>query len=248
MKKILSLLVFVTFLVSTAMAGETVKFAIGDWAPYTSKTDMKGKLLEDVVTAAFKLEGIDVQYLYFPWKRSITSTEDGKYDGTFPWNKTEEREKAFYLPKSYLIKDEGVYFHLKTTQFDWNTIQDLKKYRVGVTIGYKQEKTYKDLGIKADSVPHEQLNFKKMLKGRIDVYQTSKTVGYSTINSIFGPEEAGMFTNHPKTVEESEYYILFSRKTSNGKYFSDKFDSGMRKLKASGEYGKILAKYLGSGN
>ena len=29
-------------------------------------------------------------------------------DGTFPWNKTDERVAAFYIPKQTLIKGEGV--------------------------------------------------------------------------------------------------------------------------------------------
>ncbi|SLM31964.1 putative ABC-type amino acid transport/signal transduction systems, periplasmic component/domain [Desulfamplus magnetovallimortis] len=240
----LSMLILI-FITSNISANETVRLAIGDWAPYTSETDPDGKLLEEVVTEAFKAEGIDVEYAYYPWKRSYVNVEKGKYDGTFPWNKTEERENEFYFHKESLIKDPGVYFHLKSKDFDWNTIEDLKKYKVGVTIGYKQEETYKEHGIVADTVPDEQMNFKKMLVGRIDVYQTSKVVGYATINKLFPPEEAKLFTNHPKAVEESEYYILFSKKTPNGQHFADKFDSGLKKIKESGLYDKILVKYLG---
>ncbi|MBF0231032.1 MAG: transporter substrate-binding domain-containing protein [Desulfamplus sp.] len=243
MKKMALVFALVVMTSTTLFAGEVVKLAIGDWAPYTSETDQKGKLLEKVVTEAFKLEGIDVKYDYFPWKRSYIYVEQGKYDGTFPWNKTEEREKEFYIHKISLINDEGVYFHLINKQFDWNTIDDLKKYKVGVTIGYKQEELYKSKGITAESVPNEEQNFKKMLAGRIDVYQTSKVVGYSAISKLFSPEDASMFTNHPKPVEESQYYILFSKTTPKGKELADKLDSGLKKLKDSGSYDKILAEY-----
>ncbi|MBF0257927.1 MAG: transporter substrate-binding domain-containing protein [Desulfamplus sp.] len=231
---------------SNVYANETVKLAIGDWAPYTSETDPKGNLLEKVVTEAFKAEGVTVEYSYFPWKRSYVNVEQGKFDGTFPWNKTPERDDAFYIHKISLIQDDGVYFHLKSKEFDWNTIEDLKKYKVGVTIGYKQEEIYKNNGIEADTVPDEIMNFKKILAGRIDVYQTSKVVGYATINKLFSPEDAAKFTNHPKAVETDEYYILFSRKTPNGKELADKFDSGLKKIKESGVYDKILVEYLGS--
>ncbi|MBF0204986.1 MAG: transporter substrate-binding domain-containing protein [Desulfamplus sp.] len=230
----------------TVFANETVKMAIGDWEPYTSQTDPKGKLLEEVVTEAFKAEGIDVQYEYFPWKRSYVNAERGQYDGTFPWNRTPEREAAFYTHKISLIKDEGVYFHLKSNPFDWNTIEDLKKYKVGVTISYKQEAIYKEHGITADTVPEEAMNFKKMLTGRIEVYQTSKAVGYATIKKLFSPEDAAKFTNHPKAVETDEFYILFSKKLPTSKALADKFDEGMKKIKESGLYDKILAKYMGS--
>lgn len=241
MKKLILCLSVAALSVSSAMAAETVKLAIGDWAPYTSEKDPNGKILEKVVTEAFKLEGINVVYSYYPWKRSIEMVKAGEADGTFPWNRNAEREKDFVIPASSIRSDEGVYFHLKSKPFDWNTLADLKKYKVGVTIGYKQEQIYKDAGIKADAVPSEEMNFKKILEGRIDVYQTSKDVGYETIKTMFPADKAALFTNHPKPVEVSDYYILFSRKTPNGQMFADKFDAGFKKLKASGAYDKIVA-------
>lgn len=239
-----SLSVFALSLLLLGNVGaETVRLAIGDWDPYTSPTNPKGKLLEKVVTEAFKLEGVDVKYDYFPWKRSYSNVEAGEYDGTFPWNRNAERESLFHIHKTSLIKDDSVYFHLKSKPFDWKSLEDLKQYKVGVTIGYKEEKIYKDNGIKADPVPTEEFNFKKMLSGRIDVYMTSKVVGYSTINKLFTPQEASLFTNHPTPVEQGEFYILFSKKTTNGKVLADKFDAGMKKLKDSGAYKKILAEY-----
>jgi polar amino acid transport system substrate-binding protein len=243
MKKIALVLALLGAMVVNAHAEETVKLAIGDWEPYTSSTNPKGKLLEVVVTEAFKLEGVVVKYEYFPWKRSITNVENGDFDGTFPWNKTPERVSSFHIPQQSLLKDDAVYFHLKSKAFDWKTIDDLKNYSVGVTVGYKEEKIYKDKGIKADAVPSEDTNFKKMLAGRIDVYQTSKVVGYSMINKMFTPDEAKLFTNHATPVEQAEYFILFSKKTPNGKALADKFDSGLKKLKDSGAYKKILADY-----
>jgi polar amino acid transport system substrate-binding protein len=243
MKKLLLSLVLAAAGCLSAYAAETVNLAIGEWEPYTSSTNPKGKLLERVVTEAFKLEGVEVKYEYLPWKRSMSKVQDGESLGTFPWNKTPEREAGFVFPKTSLIRDDAVYFHLKSKAFDWKTIDDLKNYKVGVTVGYKEEGVYQKNGIKADSVPTEDMNYKKMLAGRIDVYQTSKVVGYSSIAKLFTPQEAKLFTNHPKPVEQAEYFLLFSKKLPNSQAMADKFDSGMKKLKDSGAYKKILAEY-----
>lgn len=228
---------------SNVFANETVRLAIGDWEPYTSSADdLKSKILETMVTEAFKLEGIDVEYEYFPWKRSYSLAKSGQFDGTFPWAKTEEHLKDFYIHEIYLIKDEGVFFHLKSKKFEWNNFEDLNKYTLGVTLGYKEESIYKQKGINAQAVPSEDLNFKKILAGRIDAYQTSKIVGYATINRLFTPEDAKLFTNHPKPAVENEFYILFSKKTPNGQRLANKFDSGLKKLKESGAYDLIIEK------
>ena len=243
MKKLALFLTLAAMVATKVLAVETVTLSIGEWVPYFSQHDPKGKLLEQVVTEAFKLEGVEVKYQYLPWKRSYANAESGVSDGTVGWNKTEERERRFHLNKEPLIRDEAVFFQLKSKPFDWNTLDDLKKYKVGVTIGYKQEKIYQKLGIEADPVPSEDLNFKKLLAGRIDVYQTAKPAGYAMIRRLFGPDEAFLFTTHPKPLEVAEYYILFSGATLNGKLLAEKFDSGFKKLKDSGAYNKILMDY-----
>jgi polar amino acid transport system substrate-binding protein len=227
-----------------AQAGGSVRFAIGDWAPYTSSNDPRCQFTETIVTEAFRLQGMEVSFEYFPWKRSYDFTRAGKVDGTFPWTITPERRVDFLIPAMPLFRDEGVYFHLKTTKFDWNTLDDLKKYKVGVTIGYKDETRYREGGIKADPVPQEDLNFKKMLVGRIDIYQASKIVGYRMIKSLFSPEDAARFTNHAKPAEISDYFILFSRKTSHGQAIADAFDAGFAKLKDSGRYDIIVKNFM----
>jgi polar amino acid transport system substrate-binding protein len=225
---------------TSALASDVVNLAIGEWPPYTSEADAHSKLLEKVVVAAFKLEGLDVKFSYFPWKRSYLKTRDGSFDGTFPWSRTPERENHFLFNKLALVTDQSVYFHLKSTPFDWATMDDLKQYKVGVTSGYKNEAVYKTQQIVADAAPSEELNFKKLIAGRIDVYETSKIVGYSTIKKTLSPDQAARFTHHPKVAEENDYYILFSRAIPNGQTLADRFDSGLRKLKASGAYAKIL--------
>ena len=223
-------------------ATETIRLAVGEWAPYTSQSDAQGKLLEEVTSQALGLEGISVEYVYYPWKRSYLLAASGEFDGTLPWNKSAERSQLFFFPRASLIKDENVFFHLKTTRFDWTQLEDLRNFRVGVTIGYQEEASYKAAGIKAEAVSSEELNFRKMRLGRIDVYQTSRHVGYDTLAKLFTPTEMGLFTHHPKVVYESEYYVLFSKKTPRGKHLAERFDSGLKKLKSSGEYDKILSR------
>lgn len=227
---------------SNALAQETVHLAIGEWPPYTSESDAKSKLLETVVIEAFKLENVNVKFTYLPWKRSYLKAEDGTFDGTFPWNKTPERDQLFVANRIPLVTDSSVYFHLKRTVFDWKTMEDLKHYRVGVTLGYKNETIYRRRGIVADVAPSEELNFRKILAGRIDVYETSRVVGYATIHKTLAPDQAKLFTHHPRPSEENDYFILFSRATPHAQTLADRFDSGMKKLKANGTYAQIFAR------
>ena len=110
MKKLALFLTLAAMVATKVLAVETVTLSIGEWVPYFSQHDPKGKLLEQVVTEAFKLEGVEVKYQYLPWKRSYANAESGVSDGTVGWNKTEERERRFHLNKEPLIRDEAVFF------------------------------------------------------------------------------------------------------------------------------------------
>lgn len=240
-KKFLLSLMLAALCGLSANANEVLNLAVGEWAPFLSEKNPKAKRLETVVMEAFKLEGVNVKFSYFPWKRSYNRVKEGSSDGTFPWNKTPDREAFFVYSETPVLIEDSVYFHLKSLAFDWKTIEDLKKYKVGVTLGFINEKLYKEKGISADSVPSEEMNFKKIVAGRIDVYETSKVVGYETINKILTPDEARLLTHHPNPVGRTDYFMMISKKHPNAKGMADKFDSGLRKLKASGRYEEILA-------
>jgi len=236
---------FLLLLVSINLfANESIVLFIGEWAPYTSQKDDKGKISEIIVTEAFKLENIDVQYEYYPWKRSYRSVKEGMAVGTFPWYYSEQKEKDFIVTKEFLIRTKTVFFHLKSLKFHWESYEDLKKYAVGGTIGYTGTALLKDKGLQVQLVPREELNYKKMIKHRIDITASSIVVGVQLINKLFSKQERTLFTYHPKALFDSKMYMLISKKIPNAQKLADSFDKGLKKLKDSGEYDRIIAEFL----
>ncbi len=239
---LLLLLLLPGVLSAPTLANELVKFAIGEYPPYTSPNEPDAKLLEHLVTAAFKQQSIDVEYGYYPWKRSFAMTKSGEVDGTFPWPTDTEREREFIISESPVFVDQGVYWHLRSTSFDWNNIEDLKNYTFGVSVGYRIEKFYLKHGIKYDMEVSDESNFKKLLAGRIDAYRTSRIVGAYTLNKLFGANIESNVISHPRVAEILDFYILFSKRTPRGERLSKEFSTGLKKLKESGEYQKIVQK------
>jgi len=220
---------------------EVVKFAVGEYPPYTSARHPNARILEVLVRAAFKLQAIDVEYGHYPWKRSFALAKNGHVDGTFPWLKSPVRERNFYIGDHEIYQDQGVYWHLRSTPFDWNTTEDLRKYKFGVTVGYtRTQEFYNKLGIKAETEVTEESNFKKLLAGRIDVYRTSRVVGTYLVDSLFSAKARDRFVFHPKVSDDSSFFILFSKKTVRGKRLEREFALGLEKLKISGRYQEII--------
>jgi len=226
-------------------AEETITLAIGEWAPYTSEQDIKGKMSEVIVSEAFRLVDIIVKLKYYPWKRSYKMTTQGDVAGTFPWFHHDKRKKETIYNKEPLVSELEVIFHLKTLDFQWNDFSDIKKYSVGGTIGYNHNFILAEHGIKTQQVKSDLLNFKKLLNGRIDLFPVSYNVGYYIINKSFEPEITAKFTNHPKTIQEGKLFVLFSKAIPNGQVLADKLDRGLKEMKASGRYDRILTNFTG---
>jgi polar amino acid transport system substrate-binding protein len=238
MNKIILLFAALTMIFTTTAFAETITFALGDYAPYTSPDNPKYKLAEKIVTEAFKLEGIDTKYEYYPWSRSMGQSKEGVFLGTFPWGKSEDRSEFFIIPKEAIFTSSEVFFYNPEFigDFDWKEFSDLKKYSIGGSIDYEHVAFLKQQGLAVDVVIDEATNFKKLKGGRIQLYATNPKVAATII------EDLGItgLKFHPKTFLSQDQIILISNKRENAQRLADAFDKGLLKLKASGRYDEIL--------
>ena len=134
---------------------------------------------------------------------------------------------------------KNVFFHIKTTQFDWEDVEDLKGIVIGATLGYNYGEVFqvaeKEGVIRTERVTTDEQNFKKLLLGRFSVFICNFTTGYGILNKMYDRETVGLFSNHPKPISESYNSLILSNKTENQSRMV-KFNSGLKKLKESGRY------------
>lgn len=238
-----------TFLIASSPLSATnrIKIALGDYEPYTSSRDANAKMVEIIVREALALENIDVEYSYFPWQRAYEMTRQGETDATMPWGKTPVRLENFIFSEEIIISDPQVFYHLKNSGFDWQSFDDLKKYRIGGTMGYYISDFLRERDIEVNDVHTEDLNYRMILGDRIDAYPTSILVGRYQIDMLFGESEADRFTYHPRILNVTDYYLLISKEIPNGTEIREKFDRGLKELKRNGRYEEILRDYLPEG-
>lgn len=225
--------------VSSSYSEETIRIANGEWPPYQSEQLDHYGYASRIVTEAFKLQGITVKYDFLPWKRAYEMSKRGKWDATFLWTITDER-RPFFNASDPIIEDQDVFFHLKSTVFDWNTVEDLKGIKIGATLGYEYGETFqqaeKEGVIQVERVSDDETNFKKLLGKRMPVFVCSITVGYALLNKMYNAETVALFTNHPKPVKETSYHLLFSKAVPENEKRIIEFNSGLQKLKANGQF------------
>ena len=240
MKRILVIMYFVTSLFSSnVLAKETIYITTGEWSPYTTeKLRHKGIVLR-IISAAFELEGVNVKYSFYPWQRALNKVKNGNFDATAIWYHDKDREKYFYHSNPVMSFKE-VFFHLKSYNFNWNKWEDLKGQVSGGIIGFTVTKLLKEkekeIGFSLETVASDEINFKKLLRGRINIFPAGISVGNQLLSTMFTKDEASRITYHNKAITQGEAFLLFSKKVKRSPRLLKLFNNGLKKLKESGKY------------
>ena len=155
------------FWIHSASADETVRIAIGEWQPYLSERAPHYGFASHIVTESFLLQGIHVEYGFFPWKRAYLLSKQGvSWDGTAVWLHSEERATFFHYTDP-VVPTTVAFFHLRDVDFDWTSIEDLGDVKIGVTLSYSYGPEF-DLAVEQEKIETEnsrtdELNLQKIL-------------------------------------------------------------------------------------
>jgi polar amino acid transport system substrate-binding protein len=223
---------------ATATALNTVRLTSGEWPPYLSENLPHFGLAARIVTEAFALKGIHVEYGYFPWARSLKLAQDGAWDGSLVWHRSPEREPDFYFSDP-VVTGQNVFFHLKSKSFDWQEMKDLTGLYIGATIDYDYGEAFTQAEkagvISVERVSSDEQNFKKLLAGRIDIFPLDLDVGLAMLRQNFTAEEIAQITYHPRPIESYPYSLILSKKVPRNQELIVLFNAGLQELIDSGK-------------
>ncbi|WP_163835340.1 substrate-binding periplasmic protein [Spartinivicinus ruber] len=228
---------------NTAMANETVRLTNGEWPPFMSENYKQYGAASDIVTQAFELQGIKVQYGFFLWDKALNLAQSGQWDGSLIWTWNKEREQFFHYSDS-VITLRTVFFHRVDTVFDWNDWSDLQGKKVGATKGYYYGENFKKAEeakiITVIRQPTDIANFKKLLLRKIDLFVIDTEIGYEILNMNFPTGIKNLITSHPLAIRETSFHLLISKKINRGTDLISAFNTGLNELKKNGLYEQIL--------
>lgn len=245
--KFLIILFLVTYSLIPIYAETTLTLASGEWEPYVSSKYENFGVASYIITESFKLEKINVKYVFAPWNRSIYTAKIGIYDGSIIYSKTKERQKKFYFNKTPIIKGDNVFFHKKNFKFKWHKNSDLKNFRIGTTLGYIYGKHYKKIvekyNLKTINAYSDSENFKNLINDKIDLFLCDKQTGLTLIKKYFSKEDKIKITYNKKKFSTLKYYILLTKKKKMNKHYIKIFNKGFDKLKKTGKYKQIMENF-----
>lgn len=239
MNKIIFILCLITTIfLSNGFAEETIRIATGEYPPFLSENLKYNGVGLRIIREAFALEGVKVEYGFFPWKRSYQLAIDGDWDATATWADKPGRDKDLYFSNPLYESFSG-WFHLKTYKFDWKTLDDLKGIPIGAISGYTYDAGFlqaaKEGRLHVEYVSTEKKNFQKLLWGRIKIFRIHIDVGYAILAKEFSLEERKLITHHPHTFPKISTYLLFSKKINKNREMVKLFNNGLKQMKENGK-------------
>ena len=227
-----------------AHAEKIIIVAEDDWSPYSSiKADKSGPqgLTPELVTKAFKLQGIEVQYVTLPFTRCMYYTLIGKNVGCFNATITTENRNQFYWHSPPLFKEGVSVFAQANSTANDVKIKDMEGKTVAYTIGYTYSpEILQNKKIKAFGAISDQHQLNMLAAGRIQYALINTTPGTLTINKDAALRGKVKIVGH---LSDDAFYIAFSKKHPDGKRLMQEFESGFEQLKASGEYSAMMQNF-----
>lgn len=238
-------LLMASTLAFNSFAQEIIRITTGEYPPYYSQQAKNYGPIPDIVVQAFARVNITVEFGFFPWSRSLELAKNNHWDASCCWFETSQWNEYFHY-SAVLASRDKMFFHLKSYPFDWQSYDDLKGIKIGTTARYSYGEDFavadKAGKLLIENAPTNEMNLKKLLVGRIEVFPVDRLVGYQLLTDLFEPEEIQQFTHHPKVLFTGKVRLLISKKNPKSQYFIEKFNQGLAILKASGKYEQLFFK------
>lgn len=228
-----------------AQTRPVLKIATGELAPYATESRTDKGIALSIVRRAFELAGYQVEYTFLPWSRTLAETRLGKWDGTAYWGHKPEHDASFFLSDN-VVTEQWVFVYRKALKFDWQTLADLRPYRLAMIQDYTYTPEIWAMAnageFKVDRQKDDQAALKMLLLNRVDVAPMERNVTCDLLSRHFSEAESARLSAHLKWMTESfTTHLMLPRSRPESAARMAEFNAGLKKLRESGEYARLLA-------
>ncbi len=225
---------------------QPVTIAVGDWPPYISQEQKHDGVISHIISDTFSEMDMSATIKFLPWTRAYKHTAVGSFTATGVWMHKAERENDFIYSDA-LLNEQFVFFHNKSLDFNWNTVNDLYGMKMGgiqaYSYGPELDKALKKGLIEMVLIKHPKQNFMKLLRGRVQLHPMEINVGYAALKKNFTLKEQSKITHHPKPFLNNLSYLLFPKKVKNSEELVKRFNKALAKMKANGRYDQYFKNF-----
>lgn len=228
-----------------AMAGERLRIgAEDDWSPYSSSIQGKPQgFAVDLVRAAWAAAGVDVELVPLPYARCMKEVDRGDLAGCFNTLRDPVQESRYRWHQQALFQARiGIYGRVTPGELSKPLgLENLRGKRIGTTHGYDYGAAFDgDPTMLRDEAPSDLSSLRKLVAGRVDYALVFDRVANAIAKTH--PDLGKGFALHGVLVAPY-LYLSFSPKHPDIDRLVLLFDQGLAKVRKSGEYARIEAKW-----
>lgn len=222
---------------------QTVRIAASEYAPYNyMENGQVTGISAEVVRRVLEETGITLPIKLYPWPRAYKMALSGPTTLIFPVSRISERENLLKWVGTISPQDTYLYGLAAREDIVLNRLEDARVYRIGCvredfTLSYLQSR----------SIPVEIVNFKEELNIRMLLAKRLDLIPFTEPAFVHRIQTLGISPSrfdkkyHLKEIS-SDFYMAFSKDTPDA--LVERFGRGLRAIKASGEYQKIVDSFL----
>lgn len=239
---------FVPFLLAAALGtaahAETITLgAEDDWYPYSGKVNNAPKgFAEDLITEAFKAEGVDVKFESVPYARCMEETKNGKMLGCFDAARNSLLEPNYLWHAKPMFMARINIYALVSSNESGLKVKDLEGKDVAVTNDYEYGDEFdKNTKIKRSVSNQDEQGFRKLIAGRVKYM-----VAYEKVANYLVEKNKAEFAGKFKAVgvtAEPGLYIAFAKTYPGSQQIVDKFNAGLEAIHKNGKYKAVEDKW-----
>ncbi|WP_038292183.1 substrate-binding periplasmic protein [Zooshikella ganghwensis] len=213
--------------------------SVMDYPPYHSLSMEQFGPIPRIISAAISISGYSLELKFVPWNRAIEEAKLGeKVDGIMGVWYSEERTKYFLYSdpvmsnKWSLIKKSGAAIDITSSD-----------YRLGTVRGYYIPESVKNKGYDIELVADDEKNLQKLFSGRIQLTLLDENY-LNYLIRVKHHRYKDAFTIIKPPVAMMTQYIAISKKTVDPEQKILVINHGLKKIKSSGTFDKIIKQEL----
>lgn len=234
------------FLVLTGLASLAAEpLLVGaedDWYPYTAVRDGRIQGMSvDIVKAAFAASGTSVELVACPYARCMQRVLKGELVACFNTAPDTRIATLYRLPQEPLFSADILLWARREDATPVEDLGRLRDRRVAVTLGYEYGELFDSLQLMQRVPVRKDLNGFLMLSHRRVDYMVAYR---ETAERLFQETPALQGAFAPvATVHRPQLYLSFSRHHPEAETLLQRYDQGMRLIRADGRYQAILDRW-----
>ena len=227
---------------------EEVVLGISEYPPFKVQSARDGGPLTALVMESFAAAGVQGTIQWVPNNRAIQGVMSGTYGASFGWAHSPDRDDALLYSTKPIYSYDMVFVARKGEEPSWSSLQDLTKYRLGITRGNFYSQSFADLMsanvLHATEASSDIDNLRQIAIGRIDLLPIEESVGHHLISTQLEQEYRTKLKVGKRPFWNVPIYLVVSKKLPNAESIMSAFNRGFEFLTKKGRIAELKGELM----